>query len=96
MPTISSVTSPEPDIVTLDDNSNDPTIPYGLRAQQPIVQLSLNDLNLSPNPFNILGAIAVVQQNPTQHYNYYSPQPSEPSEPSPISTPPMTLSTIEG
>ena len=61
MPTISSVASPEPDIVNLDDDSNDLTFPYGFGAQQPIVPSSLNDLNLPPNPFNILAAMTVVQ-----------------------------------
>ena len=37
MPTVSSFTSPEPHIVALDDNANDPTFPYGFGAQQPIV-----------------------------------------------------------
>ena len=50
MPTISSVLSPEPDIVTLDGDSNDPTFPYRFGAQQPIVPPSLNDLNLPSNP----------------------------------------------
>ena len=49
MPTISSVASPEPVIVTFADDSNDPTFPYGFGAQQPIVPSSLNDLNLPPN-----------------------------------------------
>ena len=44
--TIFSVTSPEPDFVTLDDKSNDPTFPPGFGAKQPIVPPSLNDLNL--------------------------------------------------
>ena len=35
--TTSSVASPEPQIVTLDSDSNDPTIPYGFGNQQPIV-----------------------------------------------------------
>ena len=52
MPTISSVASPEPDIVTIDDESNGPTFPYGFEAQQLIVPPSLNDFNLAPNPFN--------------------------------------------
>ena len=69
MPTISSVASPEPDIVTLDDDSNESTFPHGFGAQQPIVPPSLNDLNLPPNPFNILAAMTVVQQHPTQYDN---------------------------
>ena len=96
MPTISSVTSPKPDIVTLDHNSNGPTFPYGFGAQKPIVPSSLNDLNLPPNPINTLAAMTVVQQYPTQHDDNYRPQSPEPSEPSPISTPLMNLSTIDG
>ena len=89
--TISSVASPEPRIVTLDSDSNDPKIPYGFGSQQPIVPPSLNDLNLPPNPFNVLATMAVVQMD-----DAYSPHSLEPSIPSPISTPPMNVSTIEG
>ena len=89
--TISSVASPEPRIVTLDSDSNDPTIPYGFGSQQPIVPPSLNDLNLPPSPFNVLATMAVVRVG-----DAYSPQSPEPSIPSQISTPPMNVSTIEG
>ena len=89
--TISSVASPEPRIVTLDSDSNDPTIPYGFGNQQPIVPPSLNDLNLPPNPFNVLATMAVIPGN-----DEYSPQSPEPSIPSPISSPPMNVSAIEG
>ena len=89
--TISSVASPEPRIVTLDSDSNDPTIPYGFGSQQPIVPLSLNDLNLPPNPFNVMATVALIRAD-----DAYSPQSPEPSVPSPISTPPMNVSTIEG
>ena len=89
--TISSVASPEPRIVTLDSESNDPTMPYGFGNQQPIVPPSLNDLNLPPNPFNVLATIAVIRVD-----DEYSPQSPEPTIPSPISTPPMNVSTIEG
>ena len=88
---ISTVPSPEPRVVTLDSDSNDPTIPYGFGNQQPIVPPSLNDLNLPPNPFNVLATMAVIQGN-----DAFSPQSPEPSIPSPISTPPMNVSTIEG
>ena len=84
--TISSVASPEPRIVTLDSDSNDPTIPYGFGSQQPIVPPSLNDPNLPPNPSNVLATMAVVRA---------IPHSTEPSIPSPISTPPMNVSTIE-
>ena len=80
-PTVSSVASPEPDIVTFDDDSSDPTFPYGFVAQQPIVPPSINDLNLPPNPFNILASMAVVNQ---RHDNNGSPQSLEPSYPWPI------------
>ena len=89
--TISSVASPEPRLVTLDSDSNDPTIPYGFGNQQPIVPPSLNDLNLPPNPFNVLATTTVIRGN-----DEYSPQSPEPSIPSPISTPPRNLITIEG
>ena len=88
--TISSVASPEPQIVTNDSDSNEPTFPYAFRAQYPMVPPSLNDLNLPPNPFNVLATIAVIQQDQEQ-----SPQSPEPSDPSPISTPQMNLSTID-
>ena len=90
--TISSVASPEPHIVTLDSDSNDPTMPYGFGNQQPIIPPSLNDLNLPPNPFNVLATMAVIPVDDED----YSPQSPEPSIPSPISTPPMNVSTIEG
>ena len=96
MPKIFSVSSPEPDIVAPDDDSNDPKLPYGFGAQQPIVPPCLNDLNLPPNPLNVLAAMTVVQQNPTQHEDNYSPQSPEPSEPSPIPTPPVNPSTNDG
>ena len=85
--TISSVASPKLRIVTIDSDSNEPTFPYGFGHQNPIVPPSLNDLNLPPNPFNVLATTAVIRQDKED-----SPQ----SDPSPISTPPMNVSTIEG
>ena len=89
--TISSVASPEARIVTLDSDSNDPTIPYGFSSQHPIVPPSPNDLNLPPNPFIVLATMAANRVDDA--YNAHSP---EPSIPSPISTPPINVSTIEG
>ena len=89
--TISSVASPEPRIVTLDSDPNDPTMPYGFGNQYPIVPPSLNDLNLPPNPFNVLVTMAVIQVHERD-----SPQSPEPSIPSSISSPPMNISTTEG
>ena len=89
--TISSVASPEPQIVTIESDSNEPTFPYAFGAQHPIMPPSLNDLNLPANPFNVLATMAVIQQDQEQ-----SPQSPEPSDPSPISTSPMNVSTLEG
>ena len=88
--TISSVASPEPQIVTIDSDSNELTFPHAFGTQHPIVPPSLNDLNLPPNPFNVLATMVVIQQDQED-----SPQSPEPSDPSPISTPPMNLSTID-
>ena len=93
MPSVSSIASPEPRIFIIDDDSNEPTMPYGFGRQLPIVPPSLNDLNLPPDHFNILNTMAMVTQ--TQDDNHgYSPQSPEPSDPSPISTPPMNVSTF--
>ena len=89
--TISSVASPEPQIVTIESDSNEPTFPYAFGAQYPIVPPSLNDLILPANPFNVLASMEVIQQDQQD-----SPQSPEPSDPSPISTPPMNISTISG
>ena len=48
--TISSVASPEPQLVTIDSDSNELTFPYGFDHQNPIVPPSLNYLNFPPNP----------------------------------------------
>ena len=60
MPSISSKASPEPQIFTIDDNSNESTMPYGFGRQLPIVPPSLKGLNQPPNPFNILNTLAIV------------------------------------
>ena len=95
MPSISSIASPEPQVLTIHDDSNEPTMPYGSGRQLPIVQQSLNDLNLPPNPFKILAKMAVVNRTGDGNEDNYSPQSPEPSEPSPISTPPMNVSTFD-
>ena len=92
MPSVSSIASPEPRIFTVHNNSNEPTMPYGFRRQLPILLPSLNDLNLPPNPFNILNTMGVVTQTHNDN-DGYSPQSPKPSDPSPISTPPMNVST---
>ena len=98
MPSISTIASPQPYIFTINDDSNEPTIPYGFGRQLPVVPPSLNDLNLPPNPFNILATMAIANNagdannNDQAHDDNYSPQSPEPSLPSPISTPPMNVS----
>ena len=87
MPSFPTSASPEPQIVTIDDDSNEPTMPYGFGRQLPIIPPSLNDLNLPPNPFNILATMAVANNTEEVNDNNYSPQSPEPSELSPISTP---------
>ena len=84
MISISSIASPGPQTVTIDDNSNEPTMPYGFGRQSPFVPPSLNDLNLPPNPFNILATMAIANNTGDTNDNNYSPQSPEPSEPSPI------------
>ena len=94
LPSASSIASPEPQILTIHDDSNEPTIPYGFGGQLPIVPPNLNDLNLPPNPFNILATMAVVNHTEEANNDTYSPQSPEPSDPSPISTPPKNVSTF--
>ena len=89
--TISAVASLEPDFVTFDSDSNEPTFMNGFGSQHPIVPPRLNDFNLPPNLFKVLATMAVIRADVE-----YSPQSPEPSIPSPISTPPMNLSTIQG
>ena len=90
IPSVSSIASPEPQIFTIKDDSNERIMPYGFGRQLP----SLNDLNLLPNLFNILNTMTVVTQ--TQDDNdEYSPQSPDPSDLSPISTPPMNVSTFK-
>ena len=62
---ISPIASPGPQIVKIDSDLNKPAISYGFGRQLPIIPPSLNDLNLPPNPFNILATMAVV--NPTEN-----------------------------
>ena len=94
MPSVLSIASPQPQIITINDDSNEPTMPYGFGRQLPIVPPSLNDLNLPPNPLNTLATMAVVDYTEDDNNNGYSPQSPDLSDPSPISTPPMNVSTF--
>ena len=81
-------------IVTIDSDSNEPTRPYGFGRELSIVPPNLNNLNLPPNPFNLLATMFVV--NPTEDGSDedYCPQSPEPSDPSPISTPRWTSAQL--
>ena len=82
MPSISTIASPQPYIFTINDDSNEPTIPYCFGWQLTIVPPSLNDLNLPPNPFNILATKGIANNNAgtnDDHYSLQSPEPSAPS-----------------
>ena len=94
MPSVSSIASPEPQILTINDDSNEPTMPYRFGLQLRFVPPSLNDLNLPPNTLNILATMAVVNHTEDGNNDEYSPQSPEPSDSSPISTPPMNVSTF--
>ena len=96
MISISSIVSHKAQIVTIDTDLNEPTKPYGFGRQLPIIPPCLNNLNLPPNPFNILATMVVVNPTEDGHDENFSPQAPEPSDPSPISTPPMNLCTNDG
>ena len=67
-------------------------MPYGFGRQLPIVPPSLNDLNLPPNPFNILATMAIANNTEDANDNNYGPGSPDPSVQSSISTPPMNVS----
>ena len=95
MPSISSIASAQPQILTIHEDSNESTMPYGFRRQLPIVPPSLNGLNLPPNPFNLLATMAVINHTEDRNNDNYSPQSPEPYELSSILTPPMNFSTFD-
>ena len=70
--TISSVASPEPQSVTIDSDSNEPTFSNAFGTQHPIVPPSLNDFNLPANHFNVLATMAVIQQEQEDSPNHRS------------------------
>ena len=94
MPSMSSIASPQPHIFTINDDSIKPTLPYGFGRQFPIVPRSLNNLNLPPNPFNILATMAVVERTHDDNNDRYSPESPDPSLPSSISSPPKSVSAF--
>ena len=94
MSSVSSIASSEAQILTIHDDSNEPTMAHSFGRQLPIVPPSFNDLKLPPKPFNILATLAVVNQTEDGKNDNYSPQSPEPSDPSHVSTPPMNVSTF--
>ena len=89
MPSISTIASPQSYVFTINDDSVEPTIPYGFGRQLPIVPPSLNDLHLPPNLFNALATMAMANNTADANDDNCSPQ-----SPSPISTPPMIVSAF--
>ena len=94
MPSVSSIASAEPRIFTIDDDSNEPTMPYRFGRQLPIVPPSLTDLHLPPHPFNLLATMARANNTQDANDDNYSPESPEPSIPSPISTPSVNVSAF--
>ena len=94
MPSISTIAAPQPYIFRINDDSNEPTIPYDFARQLPIAHPSLNYLKLPPKPFNILATMAIANNTTDAIDDNYSPQSPEPSESPPISTPPMNVSAF--
>ena len=93
---LSPIPSPVPQIVTIDSDSNEPTMFNGVGWQPPIIPPRMNDPNLLPNSFKILATMAAAHPTAERQDANYSPQSPELTEPPPISTPTMNLSTIEG
>ena len=94
MPSVSTIASPQPHFVTINDDSNEVTIPYGFGRQLPIVPPSLNDLNLPPNPFGVLNTMQRAADTRDDNNPRDSPESPEPSTPSPIATPPVNVSAF--
>ena len=93
--TISSMAFPEPQIAKIHSSSKDPTIPHGYGKEDQKIYPSLNDLNLPPNPFNNLATMTVISPKAEPHNNKERPPLPVPSEISPLSTPPITNSSVD-
>ena len=65
--TLSSISSPSPQTVSINSDSNERALPYGL-GQQPLnIPPSLDDLNLTPNSFIILANLVVAKPTSKRH-----------------------------
>ena len=80
--------------VTIESESNDPTICNGYGRQQPKISDNLNDLNLPTNSFNTPATIAVVPTKAKQHIDKENPQWLVPSELSSIPKPLMAINLV--
>ena len=65
----SPVASREPQMVTIESVSKQPTIPYGYERQQTVIPPSFNDLNLPMNPFIIITIVSPAATTEAQQYS---------------------------
>ena len=61
MITLSPIAPPGPQFIPTDFESNEPTRPFWFGWQMPFIEPSLNNLNLPPNPINVLELMTVIQ-----------------------------------
>ena len=94
MPSISTITSPSPTFSRSTTTLMSQPYHTVLGGSSWSFPPSLNDLNLPPNPFNILVTMAVVHPIRNTQDDNDSPQSPDPSELSSISTPPMNVSAF--
>ena len=81
--TITSVTSPEPENVTIESDSDDLSIPYGYGRQVPVV-LPIHELDLPIKAFNVRMSITLAPTTETPEYH-------RANHDSPISTAPFDI-----
>ena len=93
--TVSFVASPKPQIKAIESDSNDPTFPYIYGIQHPLINPSLNDINLSANAFIIPVKWAMVPYRANPHNDRQSTQSTVPTELSSISTLSMGISNVD-
>ena len=77
MITQSSISSPGPQIATIDSDSKETRMPNGFRRQLPINPPNLNDLNMPPKPFKIVATMAEAKLTAEGHDKKYRPLSSE-------------------
>ena len=95
--TISSVNSLETQIVTIDSDSNGPTMPIGYAMQQSSIPPSVKNINLPINPFKVMTPIPPApttkgQTHPPETNDI--PKQEDVFDVSDISTPSMLVSSV--